>query len=139
MIDQALACLATTIFMESSVEPMQTQIAVGYVLMRRADFNPNNVCNEMKKPYQFSWYRKVYPPQTLEKKYYDIAYKIMHRQEYDYSYGATNFHDVSISKPKSWNKMVKIVQWSHIIFYKQEETKYAQDVRRMVGRKPQQV
>jgi len=44
MIDQALACLATTIFMESSIEPQQAQIAVGYVLMRRADFNPKNVC-----------------------------------------------------------------------------------------------
>ena len=38
MIDQALLCLATTIYMESAHEPQQAQIAVGYVLYRRADF-----------------------------------------------------------------------------------------------------
>ncbi len=37
MIDQALLCLATTIYMESAHEPREGQIAVGYVLMRRAD------------------------------------------------------------------------------------------------------
>ena len=44
MIDQALLCLATTIYMESATEPPQAQIAVGYVLMRRADFNKKIVC-----------------------------------------------------------------------------------------------
>ena len=139
MIDQALACLATTIFMESILEPKPTQVAVGYVLMRRADFDPKRICYEMSKPNQFSWYRKVYPPQTIDKKYYEIAYRVMHRLEYDYSYGATHFHDTSISKPKSWTRLTRVVQWSHMIFYKQEETKYAQNIRGMVGRKPQQV
>ena len=46
MIDQALLCLATTIYMESAHEPQQAQIAVGYVLMRRADFDKKNVCME---------------------------------------------------------------------------------------------
>jgi spore germination cell wall hydrolase CwlJ-like protein len=128
MIDQALACLATTIFMEASKEPLQAQIGVGYVLMRRADFNKKNVCLEMKKPYQFSWYGIIHPPPVLEQKYYDLAHKILNRKVYDYSYGATNFHDNSIDKPRSWYKMVKVVQWSHMIFYKQEETKYAQNI-----------
>jgi spore germination cell wall hydrolase CwlJ-like protein len=44
MIDQALLCLATTIYMESATEPLQAQVAVGYVLMRRADFDKKNVC-----------------------------------------------------------------------------------------------
>jgi len=127
MIDQALACLATTIFMESSIEPQQAQIAVGYVLMRRADFNPKNVCYEMKRPSQFSWYGKVKPPEPneLNPYYYQLAWRIMHKLEPDYSYGATSFHDTSISKPKSWWKLQQAIQWSHIIFYKQEATKYA--------------
>lgn len=125
MIDQALACLATTIFMEAGYETQQAQIGVGYVLMRRAEFDKKNICSEMRRPYQFSWYGVTHPPQVLEQKYYDLAYKILHRKVYDYSYGATSFHDTSIRKPKSWYKMVRVVQWSHMIFYKQEETKYA--------------
>jgi len=33
MLDQALMCLATTIYMESAHQPREAQIAVGYVLM----------------------------------------------------------------------------------------------------------
>jgi hypothetical protein len=39
MLNHALMCLATTIYMESAYQPIQAQVAVGYVLMRRADFN----------------------------------------------------------------------------------------------------
>ena len=35
MLDQALMCLATTIFMEARGEGIAGQIAVGYVLYRR--------------------------------------------------------------------------------------------------------
>jgi len=128
MIDQALLCLAQTIYMESSLESKQAQISVGYVLMRRADFDPKQVCIEMKKPYQFTWYGKVKPPERKEIKphFLDLAYRIMHKLEPDYSYGATNFHDDSITKPQSWFKLKKTVKWSRMIFYKQEETKYAQ-------------
>ena len=125
MIDQALLCLATTIYMESAHEPYQAQVAVGYVLMRRAEFDKKNICNEMRKPYQFSWYGYVEPPSVIRQEYKDIAYRVLHRLEIDYSYGATNFHDTTIRKPKSWSKLTPIVRWSHLIFYKQGETKYA--------------
>ena len=61
MLDQALMCLATTIYMESAHEPKEAQIAVGYVLYRRADFDHKQVCNEMKRPAQFSWYGYIKP------------------------------------------------------------------------------
>ena len=117
MIDQALLCLAQTIFMESSsaTEMREAQIGVGYVLYRRADFNPKQLCNEMKKPYQFSWYGIKQPLIILDKYYLDLAWRIMHKLEPDYSYGATNFHDNSIKKPQSWFKLKKTVQWSHKI------------------------
>jgi hypothetical protein len=122
MIDQALLCLATTIFMESSTEPHQAQIAVGYVLYRRADFDTKQICYEMKRPYQFSWYGYKKPPSDINKYYFNLAWRIMHKLEPDYSYGATHFHDTSIKNP--W-KMKPIIKWSHLIFYKQEESKYA--------------
>jgi spore germination cell wall hydrolase CwlJ-like protein len=128
MIDQALLCLAQTIHMESSMERKEAQVAVGYVLMRRADFDPKQVCAEMKKPYQFSWYGKVKPPEhkQINPYFLNLAYRIMHKLEPDYSYGATNFHDTTIKKPTSWFKLKKTAQWSHMVFYKMEETKYAQ-------------
>jgi len=107
--------------MESATEPHQAQVAVGYVLMRRADFDKKNVCYEMKRPYQFSWYGNVQPPSVIQQRYYDLAYRVLHRLEVDYSYGATNFHDTSISKPKSWFKLQPVVKWSKLIFYKQGE------------------
>jgi spore germination cell wall hydrolase CwlJ-like protein len=125
MIDQALACLATTIFMESATEPPQAQIAVGYVLMRRAEFNKKNICYEMKRPAQFSWYGYKKPPSVINQYYFNIAYKVLHQIEVDYSYGATHFHDTTIQKPKSWYSLKPVVKWSHLIFYKQEELKYA--------------
>ena len=125
MIDQALLCLATTIYMEAAHEPKQGQVAVGYVLMRRAEFNHKNVCSEMKRPYQFSWYGLVKPPSVIRQHYYDIAYRVLHRLEVDYSYGATNFHDTTISKPKSWHRLEPVVKWSNLIFYKQKGERYA--------------
>lgn len=125
MIDQALLCLATTIYMEAAHEPHQAQVAVGYVLMRRADFDKKNICYEMKRPAQFSWYGIMKPPSVIRQHYYDIAYKVLHRLEVDYSYGATNFHDTSIKKPKSWYRLEPIVKWSNLIFYKQKGEKYA--------------
>lgn len=126
MLSQALMCLATTIYMESAHEPYQAQVAVGYVLMRRAEFNHRNVCYEMKRPAQFSWYGYVEPPQIIRQEYKDIAYKVLHRLEIDYSYGATNFHDTSIKKPKSWYNLKPVVKWSNLIFYKRDETKLAE-------------
>ena len=127
MLDQALVCLATTIFMESGGEPREAQIAVGYVLMRRADFEHKNVCYQMKRPAQFSWYGLTKPPSVIRQEYKDIAYRVLHRLEVDYSYGATHFHDTTITKPKSWYSLKPVVKWSRLIFYKQEEVKYARN------------
>ena len=127
MLDQALLCLATTIYMESAGESKQAQIAVGYVLMRRAEFKHKNVCYQMKRPAQFSWYGLTKPPSVIRQEYKDIAYKVLHRLEVDYSYGATHFHDTTITKPKSWYSLKPVVKWSRLIFYKQAEVKYARN------------
>ena len=127
MLDQALLCLATTIYMESAGESKQAQISVGYVLMRRAEFKHKNVCYEMKRPAQFSWYGLTKPPSVIRQEYKDIAYRVLHRLEVDYSYGATHFHDTTITKPKSWYSLKPVVKWSRLIFYKQGGSEYARN------------
>ena len=97
-----------------------------YVLYRRANFQPELVCLEMAKPYQFTWYGRIKPPERNDPKlrpFYALAQQVYNLTQPDYSKGATNFHDTSISKPKKW-KAIRVVQWEHLIFYKQEETKY---------------
>jgi len=132
MIDQilatALTCMAQTAYMESRSEDILAQVSVIQVLWRRANHNPRNVCVEMKKPYQFSWYAKIEPPSPWSvelRPYYLLANQVIKSQLPDYSKGATNFHDTSIHKPVTW-KVAFVAQYSHLIFYRQEETKYAQ-------------
>jgi hypothetical protein len=95
--------------------------------MRRAEFEHKNICSEMKRPYQFSWYGFIKPPSVIRQEYKDVAYKVLHRLEVDYSYGATNFHDTTIKKPKSWVGLKPVVKWSNLIFYKRGDTKYARN------------
>ena len=110
MIDQALACLATTIFMEARGEGIAGQIAVGYV-------KPENVCIEMKKPYQFSWYGKLKPPTPEALKntsYYKIAYEILHLKARDYSKGATNFHSIALNN--QWGMKPRVIINNHVFY-----------------------
>lgn len=117
MIEQALVCLATTMFMEARGEGLVGQVAVGYVLYRRADFKPERVCDEMKKPYQFSWYGKLKPPEPNSKylqPFYPIAHQILNLKAKDYSQGATNFHNVYVNPRWDMKERVRI---NNHIFY----------------------
>ena len=117
MIEQALACLATTIFMEARGESIAGQIAVGYVLYRRADFKPENVCIEMKKPYQFSWYGKLKPPEPkalINTTYYKIAYEIIYLKARDTSKGASHFHNVALNN--QWGMKPRVIINNHVFY-----------------------
>lgn len=122
MIDVlALTCLAQTMFMEARGEPQAGQIAVGMVLYRRADFNPKRICAEMSKPYQFSWYGKIKPPERGSyelKPFIPLAQQILNLKVHDTSKGAYNFHEINL-KPKpvwAYNRQVKVVINNHIFY-----------------------
>jgi hypothetical protein len=115
MIDQALACLAQTIFMEARGESHKGQVAVGYVLMRRAEFKPERICLEMARPAQFSWYGKLKLPEKAElKPYYLLAWRVMYKLEPDYSKGATHFHNFAVN-PR-WNMKPRVTIQNHIFY-----------------------
>jgi len=116
----ALTCLAQTMFMEARGEPQAGQIAVGMVLYRRADFNPNKVCAEMSRPYQFSWYGKIKPPERGSyelRPFILLAQQILTLKVNDTSKGADHFHEKSIPKP-TWavHKPIKVVINNHIFY-----------------------
>lgn len=116
----ALTCLAQTMFMEARGEPQAGQIAVGMVLYRRANFEPKNVCVEMARPYQFSWYGKIKPPERGSyelRPFILLAEKILSLKVNDTSKGASHFHEKSIPKPLwAHHKPIKVVIDNHIFY-----------------------
>jgi spore germination cell wall hydrolase CwlJ-like protein len=115
MINEALMCLALTMYQEARGEPLTGQVAVGYVLYRRADFDPDKVCYEMKKPYQFSWYGKVpNPTYTQLQPYVALASEIVYHKREDTSMGATHFHNFTVN-PK-WNMKPRVIIQNHIFY-----------------------
>jgi spore germination cell wall hydrolase CwlJ-like protein len=115
MINEALMCLALTMYQEARSEPVAGQVAVGYVLYRRAEFNPDNICTEMKKPYQFSWYGKIRDPSYIElQPYIILASEIVYHKRKDTSMGATHFHNFTVN-PK-WNMKPRVIIQNHIFY-----------------------
>ena len=117
----ALTCLAQTMFMEARGEPQAGQIAVAMVLYRRADFNPKKVCAEMSRPYQFSWYGKIKPPERDSyelRPFIPLAQLILKLKVHDTSKGAYNFHEINLNPKPTWavHKPIKVVINNHIFY-----------------------
>ena len=121
MLEAALVCLAQVGYMESRGEPQAGQEAVMMVLYRRADFNPEKVCSELSKPYQFSWYGKIKPPQRSDaelRPFLNLAHKVLHLKVIDTSKGAYNFHELHLQPKPTWayNRPVKTIINNHIFY-----------------------
>lgn len=121
MLEAALVCLAQVGYMESRGEPLAGQEAVMMVLYRRAEFNPQKVCSELAKPYQFSWYGKIKPPERSDaelRPFLRTAQQVLNLKVKDASKGAYNFHEVHLNPKPSWtyNKPIKTVINNHIFY-----------------------
>jgi hypothetical protein len=121
MLEAALVCLAQVGYMESRGEPQAGQEAVMMVLYRRADFNPEKVCSELSKPYQFSWYGKIKPPQRSDaelRPFLNLAHKVLNLKVIDTSKGAYNFHEIHLQPKPTWayNRPVKTIINNHIFY-----------------------
>lgn len=117
MIDAAaLVCMSMTIFNEARGEPLAGQVAVGYVLYRRSEFDPKNVCRETYKPNQFEWTQKklAVPSYSQLKPYVILSQKIMSMRLKDTSRGATHFHNVSLSN--QWNMKPRTIINNHVFY-----------------------
>jgi N-acetylmuramoyl-L-alanine amidase len=55
IVSTAMFCLALNIYHEARGEPIMGQYAVAHVTMNRAGQDEDKVCQEVFKPYQFSW------------------------------------------------------------------------------------
>lgn len=55
LLTKALTCLALNSYHEARSEPIQGQVAVAQVVLRRANFDERRVCREVYRHKQFSW------------------------------------------------------------------------------------
>ncbi len=127
-LDDALTCLARTIYWEARGESPASMEAVANVVMNRLGHNgfPNTVCAVVKQgnergACQFSWWCDGRSDQAWEDTPYasakEIARKALNQQLPDRTNGATYFHQNSVTP--SWaTTYVKTVEIDDFIFYK---------------------
>ena len=59
ILSAAMMCLALNVYHESRGEPIKGQYAVAAVTMNRANGDASKICDEVFRPYQFSWTNRL--------------------------------------------------------------------------------
>jgi spore germination cell wall hydrolase CwlJ-like protein len=117
----AIACLATNIYMEARGEPIQGQIAVAQVTFNRAKYDQDKVCQVVMAKSQFSWTldgKVSIEDETSFKKAVWVAKNVLDNNFYDHSNGADHYH-ADYAKSVSWADQDRIVtKIGKHIFYK---------------------
>ena len=112
----AVMCMSLTMFHEARGEPISGQVAVGYVLYRRADFDQKNICSETFKRNQFEWTQKtkVVPPYDTLKPFIELSRKIIKQEIRDSSKGASYFHHIKLDN--QWGMKPRAIINNHIFY-----------------------
>lgn len=128
IVEAALLCMALNAYHEARGEPLEGQIAVNQVAMRRAGYAPENVCREIYRPRQFSWTHQVpsrkRPPVNAAWRRAQYAARVTllwaHNPALpDYSNGATHYHASHI-KPYWIVGKVRVAVIGRHIFYRRK-------------------
>lgn len=113
-LDDAITCLARSIYWESKGESRASMEAVASVVMNRLGQTsfPDTVCGVVKQgretgACQFSWWCDGRPDAAQETKRYEIAKEVarkaLNRQLADRTHGATYFHHKRVTP--AWSKV----------------------------------
>lgn len=126
-LDDAITCLARSIYWEAKGEPPREMEAVANVVMNRlaSDDFPDTVCAVVKqgsetKSCQFSWWCDGRPDEVAEQERYElateIARKALNGQLQDRTRGALYFHDRTVS-PDWAREYTRTAQTRRFLFY----------------------
>jgi len=127
-LDDAITCLARTIYWEAKNEGAAGMGAVASVVMNRLGHKgfPNTVCGVVRQGHedgacQFSWWCDGHSDDAEEEKHYmvakEIARKALNRQLPDRTAGAMYFHQQKVTP--AWSaEYIKTIQVGEHIFYK---------------------
>ena len=139
ILETALICLSLNIYHESRGEPIVVQQAVAQVTMNRAQQDPQNVCKEVFRPYQFSWANKL-SKETRTDPYKVVAKRVkkpegkewqrslqIARQALNGDFirkfkGATHFYNINTDNPKWKERLIYIAQAGPFILMKLKDT-----------------
>jgi spore germination cell wall hydrolase CwlJ-like protein len=127
-LDDAITCLARSIYWEAKGKSAADMEAVASVVMNRLGHEgfPDTVCAVVKqgsetKNCQFSWWCDGRSDQVQEEAQYaiakEIARKALNKQLNDRTNGAMYFHDRNV-KPDWASKYIKTTETSMFLFYK---------------------
>ena len=127
-MDNALICLARTIYWEAKGTDKTEMHAVANVVMNRLGHKgfPDTVCGIVKqghgeKACQFSWWCNGLPDSAQEQKSYEVAKEIarkaLNRQLNDLTGGALYFHSKGVT-PKWSKKYIRTAIFGRLEFYK---------------------
>lgn len=130
-IDDAITCLARTIYWEAKGQALDQMEAVANVVMNRlqTDDFPRSVCDVVKQgsetgSCQFSWWCDGRPDSVQEAIPYtqakEVARRALNGQLKDRTSGALFFHDKSVS-PAWASKFERTHRAGDFIFYKPRE------------------
>jgi spore germination cell wall hydrolase CwlJ-like protein len=118
-------CMALNIYHEARNQSLHGQLAVGYVVINRVKSKhyPNNICQVIKQPKQFSWYSDGKPDTPFDRLALDIAYRVaryvMVYRFNDITNGATHYHATWMKKYPHWSKKLKkLAVIDNHVFYK---------------------
>ncbi|WP_207284459.1 cell wall hydrolase [Pseudomonas sp. FW300-N2A2] len=127
-LDDAITCLARSIYWEAKGKSSADMEAVASVVMNRLGHEgfPDTVCAVVKqgsetKNCQFSWWCDGRSDQVQEETQYtiakEIARKALNKQLNDRTHGAMYFHDRNVN-PDWAGKYIKTTETSMFLFYK---------------------
>lgn len=127
-LDDAITCLARSIYWEAKGKAAADMDAVASVVMNRLGQEgfPDTVCKVVKqgseqKTCQFSWWCDGRSDQVVEDEQYtiakEIARKALNQQLPDRTHGALYFHNRNV-KPDWARKYIKTTETGKFLFYK---------------------
>ncbi len=127
-LDDAITCLARSIYWEAKGKAFADMEAVANVVMNRLGHEgfPDTVCKVVKqgseqKNCQFSWWCDGRSDQVVEDEQYtvakEIARKALNQQLPDQTHGALYFHDRTV-RPDWASKYIKTTETGKFLFYK---------------------
>jgi spore germination cell wall hydrolase CwlJ-like protein len=128
LLDDAITCLARSIYWEARGKSDAGMEAIANVVMNRVGHEgfPNTICGVVKQGHeqgacQFSWWCDGRPDDAEEKESYsrakEIARKALNRQLKDRTNGALYFHQRKVAP--HWSKeYIRTVEVGEHVFYK---------------------
>lgn len=125
LLAKALLCLALNNYHEARGEPIQGQVAVAQVVLRRANYDERRVCREVYRHKQFSWTLSPRRPKDAaawERAVYAARVAFLWARGApgpDYSRGATHYHTKAV-EPYWSRRMTQVAVIGEHEFYRRK-------------------